>query len=326
MTTKMRWFKFYPGDWSVDTQGMSAVAKGAYIDMLCMQWSGRRIPADPAKLARIFPQLTEDTYEELLQHFHEVDGWLVNQRLEDERSDARSRSENGKAAAKKKWSASAECDSNATPDAAALPNRMDEQCDTLCHRETETEAETETEEEEEREEDVSSAPRKARAKPTDPIVWTSESSWAGITEADRAAWAIAYPAVDIDRDLVKADQYLRSNPAKAHKRKWRSFITRWFDRTQERGGNRTDLNAVPAKGAAHGFRANRSHIPPDCRPEDEYLFWDGSFPRIPNLYTDNDGNLRHGETRNIICPAKPKLELTASANRTSVTNAGESHD
>jgi hypothetical protein len=143
----------------------------------------------------------------------------------------------------------------------------------------------------------SSAPRKARAKPTDAIVWTSESSWAGITDKDREAWAIAYPAVDIDRDLVKADQYLRSNPAKAHKRKWRSFITRWFDRTQERGGNRTDLKPAQANGVGHGFQRTGPHIPPDCHPDDFQFFWDGNFPNVPTLYKRLDGRICRCDTR-----------------------------
>ena len=85
MTTKLRWFKFYPGDWALDTQGMTPLAKGLYVDMLCMQWAGRRLPADLAELTIMLPAMTERTYRELLQHFVVEDGWLVNGRLERER-------------------------------------------------------------------------------------------------------------------------------------------------------------------------------------------------------------------------------------------------
>jgi len=302
-------------------QEMTPRQFGAHVRMLLHAWDRGYCSADPGKLAAITGPVPEEEMLDVLDRWQRktIDGVrgevLVNGRLERERQVMIEQATARSAAAQKanaiRWGS--QTDPSRIRDGSQTDPTPDTRLQIPDDRE-ETPAV------------ISSAPRKARAKPTDPIVWTSELSWAGITEADRAAWAIAYPAVDIDRDLVKADQYLRSNPAKAHKRKWRSFITRWFDRTQERGGNRTDLKPAPAKGAAHGFRANRSHIPPDCRPEDEYLFWDGGFPRIPNLYTDNDGNLRHGETRNIICPAKPKLKLTASANRSSVTNAGESHD
>jgi uncharacterized protein YdaU (DUF1376 family) len=312
---RISWVKWYFTDWMLAVRRMSWAARGIYMEALSLQFHGERVGASLEAWQDLFDGITESEYRAVIKHFEvrsDEDGeYVVNRRLEAEMKASKIKSDKARANAKRMHS-------------GRKANALRTQSDRSAIREEEMREDVMRGDENTAE--GSSAPRKARAKPTDPIVWTSESSWAGITEADRAAWAIAYPAVDIDRDLVKADQYLRSNPAKAHKRKWRSFITRWFDRTQERGGNRTDLKAAPAKGAAHGFRANRSHIPPDCRPEDEYLFWDGGFPRIPNLYTDNDGNLRHGETRNIICPAKPKLKLTASANRSSVTNAGESHD
>jgi uncharacterized protein YdaU (DUF1376 family) len=288
MTTKMRWFKFYAGDWSSDTQGLSPIAKGVYIDMLAMQWNGRRLPANVEELSAIFPALDAKVYREILQHFKEIDGWLVNERLEEEREDAKSRSENGKQAAKKKWQSKPRCDGDADANAPALPSRVAAQSQSHCYSDTETD--TETEEDEEREEEGSSAPRKARAKPTDPIVWTSESSWAGITDKDREAWAIAYPAVDIDRDLVKADQYLRSNPAKAHKRKWRSFITRWFDRTQERGGNATQ---APAGAARPPEQYRPFNAPEDCDPSDYHRFRtpDGR-PCSPSIYLTKSGRKR----------------------------------
>jgi len=313
MTTKMRWFKFYPGDWSVDTQGMSAHAKGAYIDMLCMQWSGRRLPADPVKLARIFPQITLDTYEELLQHFHEVDGWLVNQRLEDERSDARSRSENGKTAAKKKWNASAECDGNATPDAAALPNRMAEQCDTLCHKESEAEAEEETEEEEETQTEVCSATRDARAKPTDTIAWSFDDGWTGISEKDRTDWGIAYPAVDLDVELVRADQWLKGHPAQARKKLWRAFLTRWFGKEQERGGSR---KGTPAGAPRSPEQYRPFNAPEDCDPSEYHRFRtpDGR-PCSPSIYLTKGGRRRFitGEWYDDVIGGPPALPPAQTA-------------
>lgn len=70
----------------------------------------------------------------------------------------------------------------------------------------------------------------------DAIEWTPLLTWIGITETDRREWHTAYPACDIDVELVRMTCWLRANPAKAHKKLWRRFITNWLTRQQERGG------------------------------------------------------------------------------------------
>lgn len=276
MTTKLRWFKFYPGDWALDTQGMTPLAKGLYIDMLCMQWAGRRLPADVAELSIMLPAMTERTYRELLQHFVIEDGWLVNGRLERERQDAEGRSENGRAAARRKH------DSECARSAAAVPPHSGRSAGAVppqCHQDTEADTNTETEEEAE-----GSTARK-RAVPIDSIQWSPIDGWQGITDRDRADWAIAYPAVGVDQELAKSDQWLRANPEKARKKKWRAFLTRWFDRTQERGGS--------GGGKVGRSHQRAPHIATDCHPDD-YGSWyttDGR-PRNPMIYRTLDGRRR----------------------------------
>lgn len=293
MTTKLRWFKFYPGDWALDTQGMTPLAKGLYVDMLCMQWAGRRLPADLAELTIMLPAMTERTYRELLQHFVVEDGWLVNGRLEREREDAEGRSENGRAAARRKH------ETDCARSASAVPPHSGRSAAALrpqCHQEAEadTEADTET--------DTEGCTARKRAVPVDSIVWSPEDGWQGITDKDRADWAVAYPAVAVNRELAVADQWLKANPEKARKKKWRAFLARWFGKTQERGGNggaRLEPIAAPRR-----HEPDRSHIPEDCAPGQDHLFWDGTFPNIPSTYTDTAGNLRHTRTRKIICAAE----------------------
>jgi hypothetical protein len=74
------------------------------------------------------------------------------------------------------------------------------------------------------------------ARYVDPIVWTPEGSFKGITSKDYDAWELAYPATVIDQELEKANQWLLGNPAKAKKKQWRKFVTGWLARSQERGG------------------------------------------------------------------------------------------
>lgn len=67
--------------------------------------------------------------------------------------------------------------------------------------------------------------------------WSMADGFSGITPADREAWAEAFPAVNIDRQLAAAGEWLKSNPAKARKSNWRKFITGWLSKAQDRGGD-----------------------------------------------------------------------------------------
>jgi len=63
-----------------------------------------------------------------------------------------------------------------------------------------------------------------------------DKMWDGIKGSDYEKWQDAYPAVALDTELVKMDQWLQSNPTKAKKKQWRKFVTGWFNRAQEKGG------------------------------------------------------------------------------------------
>lgn len=85
-----------------------------------------------------------------------------------------------------------------------------------------------------------------RSKPTDSIRWSIESGWEGITDADRAEWAEAYPAADLRVELAKASAWLKANPRKAKKSNWRKWLTTtWLTRCQDRGGTHREAGARP---------------------------------------------------------------------------------
>lgn len=89
----------------------------------------------------------------------------------------------------------------------------------------------------------------------DSIEWDPDGGWTGISEADLEAWAVAYPAVDVDRAMAQADQWLRANPAKSRKKAWRRFLTGWMSREQERGGG---VAARVAGGVRPSFNGQRN--------------------------------------------------------------------
>jgi hypothetical protein len=72
---------------------------------------------------------------------------------------------------------------------------------------------------------------------TKPMVWSRAAGFEEITSELHQKWRIAYPALNIDRQLAAMDQWLRNNPKKAVKKNWGRFVTNWLERKQERGGD-----------------------------------------------------------------------------------------
>lgn len=80
--------------------------------------------------------------------------------------------------------------------------------------------------------------------------------WHGITNEQRAIWAKAYPAVDLEADLAKAAAWCVANPKEGTKSNYGRFLANWFSRTQDRGGNRTRDSP---KGGDLGQRAANTY-------------------------------------------------------------------
>lgn len=60
----------------------------------------------------------------------------------------------------------------------------------------------------------------------------------GIEQSDIDGWTFAFPAVDLNREGVRAAIWCRDNGAKGKKKNYRRFLTNWFSRCQERGGSK----------------------------------------------------------------------------------------
>jgi len=80
------------------------------------------------------------------------------------------------------------------------------------------------------------------------IMWSVIDNWTGIESDDLADWTAAYPAVDVPLAIRQMTEWLKANPEKAHKSRWRRFLTNWLQRSQDRGGNKTaDSNGQPGR-------------------------------------------------------------------------------
>ena len=90
------------------------------------------------------------------------------------------------------------------------------------------------------------AKRRTSSKPADPLRWSADTGWEGITAADHAEWSQAYPAADIPVELAKANQWLKANPKKARKSNWRRWLTTvWLSKCQDRGGTHREPGRRP---------------------------------------------------------------------------------
>ena len=143
--------------------------------------------------------------------------------------------------------------------------------------------------------DTCVARSKRRVKPADPLSWNPDEEWIGITDADRADWAEAFPAVDIDAKLKGLTLWLKATPKKAKKSRWRAWLLGRLREEQDKGGSRggvaqreTQRNAQRSPEQYRPFNA-----PEDCDPSDYHRFRtpDGR-PCSPSIYLTKSGRKR----------------------------------
>lgn len=79
------------------------------------------------------------------------------------------------------------------------------------------------------------APKRSTASAPKPVTYDFTTGlFSGVTDEMVATWQAACPAVSVDREIVKAAQWLLANPTK-RKKNYRRFLLNWIMRAQERG-------------------------------------------------------------------------------------------
>lgn len=91
-------FLFYPGDWLGGTMGMTYEEKGAYLELLVMQWNCHRITNDVAKR-----MLGNELWQKISHKFSKDANGFFNKRLEEEIQKRRKHSEKQRDNANKRW-------------------------------------------------------------------------------------------------------------------------------------------------------------------------------------------------------------------------------
>lgn len=130
--TKTPSFQFYPSDWlsSQRVQLMSLEEEGAYVRLLCYCWNHGRIPDDMERLSRIIGKgastTLATTVSTMFQPDGNNDGWLIHERLEQEREKQRrwkqKSSEGGRKSAEKRAKSKSGSTNGARVVANCLPN------------------------------------------------------------------------------------------------------------------------------------------------------------------------------------------------------------
>lgn len=248
----------YVRDFLTSTIGWTACERGHYLTLLMLQWDRDGLPADLDGLDRLSPGVG-DVWAMLQDKFPvESDGQRRNARLEEHRERAvelrRKRSEAGKAAA-----AARSCSSNRSSNAeqtfnnrSSIDNHPPSPSPSTSNAGISPGGEI----------IQPAAPvvatsdpprRRKRSQQHNAVQWSKSDGWHGISDADRKAWAEAYPACVLDIELVRASEWLKANPTRARKSNWRRFLVSWLTRSQDRGGTNRSAGKTPedvAKRAA----------------------------------------------------------------------------
>jgi uncharacterized protein YdaU (DUF1376 family) len=292
--------------WINDIRGSTAdwtcAQLGAHLRLLMAAWERGYVPTDAKPLRRICRDMDWSEMPEVLARWRKVildtgEEVYINNRLERERErmmrDRKAKAANGRKggeeSAKQRSSkqsskdeandqANAEAKNQAllyshTPILSDSQNPTDPDDQTHLHSHSS---------------DMRSAQSKRRRKPDDPLSWNVDEGWVGITDADRADWAEAFPAVDIDAKLKGLTLWLKANPKKAKKSRWRAWLLGRLREEQDKGGSRTAGATTERRGPPTG------HIPPDAHPDEHYKWYmtNGWTPRQIPIYRTRDGRER----------------------------------
>jgi uncharacterized protein YdaU (DUF1376 family) len=214
---------------------MTPACFGAYMRLLCYAWTRGGIPDDEAACARITGGMEPGDWSAIRSRLLVMDdGRLTHQRLELERvavSEIREkRAEAGRMGGRPKANGKqTESKTKANGKQNESKTKAPYPSPSLPYTREEIQPASPV---------APSTPQRRRcSKPADPLRWSAESGWVGITDADHAEWSQAYPAADLPVELAKANQWLKANPKKARKSNWRRWLTTvWLSKCQDRGG------------------------------------------------------------------------------------------
>jgi uncharacterized protein YdaU (DUF1376 family) len=230
------YYHFYPGDYLRDTSGLSLIEHGAYNLLLHHYYSlDGCVPDEKPRLYRLCGATAQEeqvAVEYVLKiYFPSINGKLSNRRADLELA-ARHRfleeqSRKGRLGGRPRKNPN-ESRGKAGGKAERKPNESPPSPSPSPSLEGST--------------PFAPTPEKDNGSGSKPKAWANLISWnrdkgcfEGITPEIVEKWEKAYPAVDLNSQLNRADEWLKANPTKQKKNYYR-FVINWLARAQERGG------------------------------------------------------------------------------------------
>jgi uncharacterized protein YdaU (DUF1376 family) len=263
----------YVRDFLTSTIGWTACERGHYLTLLMLQWDRDGLPAELDALDRLSPGVG-DVWAMLQDKFPiEADGQRRNSRLEDHRDRAvelrRKRSQAGKAAA-----AARVCSINRSSnveqtfnDRSSIDNHPPSPSPSPSPSDAGISSSEEINQPAAPVVATSDPPkRRKRSQHPNAVRWSDSAGWEGISQEDRKTWAEAYPACVLDIELVRASEWLKANPTRAHKSNWRRFVVSWLTRSQDRGGTNRSAGKTPEDAAKRAALERKAREFAEYRP------------------------------------------------------------
>jgi len=261
----------YVRDFLTSTIGWTACERGHYLTLLMLQWDRDGLPAELDALDRLSPGVG-DVWAMLQDKFPiEADGQRRNSRLEDHRDRAvelrRKRSQAGKAAA-----AARVCSINRSSN---VEQTFNDRSSIDNHPPSPSPSPSDAGISSSEEINQPAAPvvatsdppkRRKRSQHPNAVRWSDSAGWEGISQEDRKTWAEAYPACVLDIELVRASEWLKANPTRAHKSNWRRFVVSWLTRSQDRGGTNRSAGKTPEDAAKRAALERKAREFAEYRP------------------------------------------------------------
>ena len=90
----------------------------------------------------------------------------------------------------------------------------------------------------------------------------------GITEKDVEDWKIMYSHIDIKVEILKASQWLKTNPSKSKKSLWRKYLTGWFGRSNDTIENKKAYRSASGSTSTDRRTKNKDGTSITSRAED----------------------------------------------------------
>ena len=262
----------YVRDFLTSTIGWTAEERGHYIVLLMLQWDRGSLPAEANELERLSPGVSQ-CWSILAGKFPVCeDGTRQNAKLEEHRRRCveirEKRSQAAKSAASGRWAGDASRIANASQTHGKRIAKS-------CHPTSTSTSTSDTGSSASAEDIQPAAPvvatsdppkRRKRSQPQNAVRWTDAEGWQGISEPDRKTWAEAYPACVLDIELVRASEWLKANPTRAHKSNWRRFLVSWLTRSQDRGGTNRSAGKTPEDAAKRAALERKAREFAEYRP------------------------------------------------------------